>query len=80
MTLTFEQYAKDVVNYLTTKLPDTPYSTVVEIAECVTAKTATAIIDAQWQRDQEWRREINRMNQKRPPVKLRKDETNGDTE
>lgn len=59
--MTLEQYAKDIVNYLTTKLPDTPYHTVVEIAEYLTAKTVNYTQDMLWQHDKFWKDEIKRL-------------------
>ena len=51
----FINYTKDLETYLTSKLPDVPIHTLMEIAEYIGNKTAVLSIDLLRERDREWK-------------------------
>ena len=59
ITNIFTEYAKDVAEYLESKLPDVPTHTVMEIAEYIGSKTCILTADLLRERDREWSK-INR--------------------
>lgn len=54
---TFQNYAKDVEKYLTSKLPDIPLHVMMEIGEYISNKTANLVQDVLKERDKQWQSE-----------------------
>ena len=56
----FQEYARDIMRYLSSKLPDIPPHTAMEIGEYVSARTSNLVTDIVNERDADWRREWRR--------------------
>lgn len=56
----YQEYAKDIMRYLASKLPDVPPHTAMEIGEYVSARTSNLVSDIVNERDAEWKREWRR--------------------